>query len=91
MLMQNAAGNFEAYRYEASIHGFSGTAMGTMGPPWVVDGIAADPPIGAGTSASQLVQAMAGFTDSSGAGDSLKTAPLSADTSHRTFLTTPHA
>jgi hypothetical protein len=32
---------------------------------------------------------MAGFTDSSGAGDSLNTAPLGADTSQQTLLTTP--
>jgi hypothetical protein len=34
--------------------------------------------------------AMAGF-GGSGAADTLNTAPLSADTSQQTFLTTPHA
>jgi hypothetical protein len=38
---------------------------------------------------SQLVQAMAGFGGSSGAGDSLNTAPLGADTSQQLLLTTP--
>jgi len=55
---------------------------------------AVDPPIGStgdSSQAAQLAQAMAGFTGSSGAGESLNTAPLSADTSQQTFLTTPHA
>jgi len=39
-------------------------------------------------STSQLVQAMAGF-DGSGAGESLNTAPLSADTSQQPLLTPP--
>jgi hypothetical protein len=42
-------------------------------------------------STSQLVQAMAGFGGSSGAGGSLNTIPLGADTSQQTFLTAPHA
>jgi hypothetical protein len=37
----------------------------------------------------QLVQAMAAFGGGSGAADSLNAAPLSADTSQQTFLTTP--
>jgi len=32
---------------------------------------------------------MAGFGGGSGAGESLNTAPLSADTAQQTFLTTP--
>jgi len=40
-------------------------------------------------SDDQLVQAMAGF--SGGAADSSATAPLNADTSQQTLLTTPHA
>jgi hypothetical protein len=39
-------------------------------------------------STSQLVQAMAGF-GGSGAGENLNTAPLSADTSKQSLLTTP--
>jgi hypothetical protein len=38
---------------------------------------------------AQLVQAMAGFGGGSGAGESVNTVPLSADTSQQTFLTTP--
>jgi hypothetical protein len=37
----------------------------------------------------QLVQAMAGFGGGSGATDNLNAAPLNADTSQQTFLTTP--
>jgi hypothetical protein len=40
-------------------------------------------------SASQLVQAMAGFVGGSGAADTLNTAPLGADTSQQTLLTAP--
>jgi hypothetical protein len=43
------------------------------------------------SQASQLVQAMAGFGGSSGAADGLNAAPLGADTSQQTLLTTPHA
>jgi VCBS repeat-containing protein len=43
-----------------------------------------------GGAADQLVQAMAGFGSGSGTGESLNTAPLGADTSQQTFLTTPH-
>src|SRR5262245_23781593 len=95
MLMQDAAGNFEVYQYNASLNAFVGNSMGAVGAPWVVDGIAADPPTGAtgslDGSTSQLVQAMAGFGGGSGAGDGLNDAPLGADTSQQTFLTTPHA
>jgi hypothetical protein len=57
---------------------------------------AADPPTGAIGSAddqpasnAQLVQAMAGFDGGSAAGEGLNAAPLSADTSQQTLLTTP--
>ena len=60
---------------------------------WQLGGFAANSPTGAAgnsdTSNSQLVQAMAGF--GGGAADTSATAPLSADTSQQTFLTTPHA
>jgi hypothetical protein len=93
MLMQDAAGNFEVYQYNAGLNAFVGNSMGAVGAPWVVDGIAADPPTGAtgnlDGSTSQLMQAMAGI--GGGSGESLNAAPLSADTSQQTFLTTPHA
>jgi hypothetical protein len=68
-----------------------GPPVGTIGLDWQVSGFAAVPPAGAmgssDNSTAQLVQAMAGF--GGGAGDSLNAAPLSADTSQQTFLTTP--
>jgi hypothetical protein len=69
--------------------------QGAVGLNWNVVGTAADPPTTSNASldnsnqVAQLMQAMAGFTGSSGAGDSLNTAPLSADTSQQTLLTTP--
>jgi hypothetical protein len=92
MLMQDAAGNFEVYQYNASLNAFVGNAIGTVGAPWVVDGIAADPPTAStgssDSSTAQLVQAMAGFGGGS-AGESVNTAPLGADTSQQSLLTTP--
>jgi len=73
----------------------SAFSMGAVGLNWNVVGTAADPPTTSSASidnsnqVAQLVQAMAGFTRSSGAGDSLNTAPLSADISQETLLTTP--
>jgi hypothetical protein len=67
-------------------------SLGGVGLDWRLGGFAADPPTGSMDSAgstSELVQAMAGFGGSSGAGESLNTAPLNADTSQQTFLTTP--
>jgi len=65
--------------------------MGAVGAPWVLDGIAANPPSSAGTSNAQLVQAMAGFGGPTDAAANLSQVPLGAETSHITFLTTPHA
>ena len=94
MLMQDAAGDFEVYQYNASLNAFSGTSMGAVGAPWVVDGIAADPPGGSsaavGASTAQLVQAMA----SMGGGAAVSTAAnptIDADPSQPTLLSTPHA
>src|SRR5262249_54996561 len=67
--------------------GFAPTAsngfIGNSGGP-----LASGPQPSAGSTA-QLVQAMAGFGGGSGAGESLNTAPLSADTSQQPLLTTP--
>jgi hypothetical protein len=89
MLMQDAAGNFEVHQYNASLSAFVGNPMGAVGAPWVVDGIAADPASGAGTSTAQLVQAMAGFGGSSSAADGVDAGLVSSDTSQQSFLTTP--
>jgi hypothetical protein len=85
-------GEFEVYdvsnnRITAAV------SLGQVGLEWQLGGFAADPPtgsMGSSGSISQLVQAMAGFGGSSGAAIS-NTAPLGADTSQQTFLTTPHA
>jgi len=82
-------GAFQVYNI-ASNQLTGSASLGAVGLDWQLGGFAADPPtasMGSG-STSQLVQAMAGF-DGSGAGESLNTAPLSADTSQQTFLTAP--
>ena len=65
-------------------------ALGSVGLDWLVGGFAADPAtgaIGSSGSASQLVQAMAGFGGS--AADNSNTAPFGAETSQQPLLTTP--
>src|SRR5262245_7477675 len=68
-------------------------SLGAAGLDWQLGGFAVDPPTGAmgssDGSTAQLVQAMAGF--GGGAADTSNTAPIGADTSQQTFLTTPHA
>jgi hypothetical protein len=72
-------------------------SLGTVGLDWQLGGFAANPPTGSMASSddqpasnARLVQAMAGFSGGSGAGESLNAAPVGADTSQQTFLTTPH-
>ena len=70
--------------------GFLGNAMGAVGAPWVVDGIVANPPSGAGASASQLVQAMAGFGGGSGGLlESFDAAGLGSEASQQPLLIPP--
>ena len=90
-------GAFEAYDI-ANNQITGAAALGSVGLDWQLGGFAADPPTGAIGSAddqpasnTQLVQAMAGFDGGSAAGEGLNAAPLSADMSQQTFLTTPHA
>jgi hypothetical protein len=63
-----------------------------LGAPWIVYGIADDPQSASmgssDSSTAQLVQAMAGFGSDSATAP-LNTAPLGADTSQQSFLTTP--
>jgi hypothetical protein len=80
--------------YNIANNQLTGSAsLGQVGLDWQLGGFAADPPTGATGSSdgstSQLVQAMAGFDGGSAAGESLNAAPLSADTSQQTLLTTP--
>jgi hypothetical protein len=84
-------GAFEVYNINNNQ--ITGAALlGTVGLDWQLGGFAADRPTGSGAFADgsndQLVQAMAGF-GSSLAAESLNTAPLGADTSQPTLLTTP--
>ena len=81
-------GAFEVY--DIANDQLTGAApLGSVGLDWQLGGFAVDPPSD-DASTSQLVQAMAGFGGGSGAAIS-NTAPLGADTSQQTFLTTPHA
>jgi hypothetical protein len=79
--------------YNIANNQLTGSAsLGAVGMDWQLGGFAADPPSGSSGDSSQsaqLTQAMAGFTGSSGAAESLNTAPLGADTSQQTLLTTP--
>jgi hypothetical protein len=80
--------------YNIANNQLTGSApLGTVGLDWQLGGFAVSTPTGSMASSdgstSQLVQAMAGFDGSSGAGESLNTAPLGADISQQTFLATP--
>jgi len=69
--------------------------LGAVGTEWQLGGFAPSSPTdmtgSSDGSNAQLVQAIAGLSGGSGAGESLNTAPLGADTAQQTFLTTPHA
>jgi ELWxxDGT repeat protein len=70
----------------ASLNGLNPSDLTVLGAPdFALKGSSA----GQLGSTSQLVQAMAGFDGGSGAGESLNTAPLGADTSQQTLLTIP--
>ncbi|HYY13946.1 MAG TPA: hypothetical protein VE758_05890 [Chthoniobacterales bacterium] len=96
MMMRNTSfpqtGVFQVYDISndqiTDAHSRSSARIGRLGvsPPIL-------PPVswgGSDGSASQLVQAMAGF-DGSGAAGGLSAGVVNADTSQQTFLTTPHA
>jgi hypothetical protein len=74
--------------YNIANNQLTGSAsLGAVGLDWQLSGFAADPPSGStgdSSQAAQLTQAMAGFTGSSGAGESLNTATLGADMSQQT-------
>jgi len=79
-------GAFEVY--DIANNQLTGAAgLGQVGLDWQMGGFAADPPTDNSGDVGQLVQAMAGF--GGGAADTSVIAPLSADTSQQTFLTTP--
>jgi hypothetical protein len=84
-------GAFEVY--DIANNQITGAAsLGAVGTDWQLGGFAADPPtasMGSSGSASQLVQAMAGFGGGSGAAETMKTALVSAETSQQPLLATP--
>jgi uncharacterized repeat protein (TIGR01451 family) len=92
LILRNVnTGAFEAYNI-ANNQITGAASLGQVGLEWQVGGFAVDPAaasMGSSGSTSQLVEAMAGFGGTSGAGESLNTAPLNADTSQQTLLTTP--
>jgi hypothetical protein len=92
VLRNDNTGQFQVYNI--ADNQITGSApLGTVGTEWQLGGFAPSSPTGSkGTSdgsTSQLVQAMAGFGGDSGAGESLNTAPVSAETSQQPLLTTP--
>ena len=90
MLMQDAAGDFEVYKYNSSEGAFDGSSMGAVGSPWVLDGIADPPGSAAPASNAQLIQAMASM---SGGGSASTGASPSGGVSEPTLptLLTPTA
>jgi hypothetical protein len=94
MVLRNInTGAFEVYNI--ANNQITGAALlGMVGLDWQLGGFAADLPtasmVSSSGSTSQLVQAMAGFTGSGGAGESLNAAALAAvDMSQQSLLTTP--
>jgi hypothetical protein len=85
------SGAFEVY--DIANNQLTGAApLGAVGLDWQMGGFAADPPtasMGDSSQTAQLVQTMAAFGGGSGAAESLNAAPLGADPSQQTLLTTP--
>jgi uncharacterized repeat protein (TIGR01451 family) len=96
MILRNVnTGQFEVYDI-VNNQITSANSLGAVGVDWQLGGFAGVSSTGSSasmgssdTSTSQLVQAMAGFGGGGGAADELNTAPLSADTTQETLLTTP--
>jgi hypothetical protein len=91
VLRNKNTGAFEVYDI-ANNQLTAAAPLGAVGLDWQPGGFAVDPPSGSAGDSSQvgqLVQAMASFDGGSGAGESLNTAPLGADTSQQALLTAP--
>jgi hypothetical protein len=93
LILRNVnTGEFEVYNI-ANNQIIGAASLGQVGLEWQLGGFAADPPSGSmgssDGSTSQLVQAMAGFGDGSGAADGLNAGVVNAGTSEQPFLTTP--
>ena len=89
-ILETHRGFFEVYGI-ANNQLTTPTMLGQVGSDWTVGGFAPLSAMASMGSNSQLVQAMASFGGGSGAADGLNAAPISADTSQQTLLTTPHA
>jgi len=93
LILRNVnSGAFEVY--DIANNQLTGAAsLGQVGLDWQLGGVAADAPTASGAFADmsndQLVQAMAGFGGSSGAGDGSNAGFANADTSQQTLLTAP--
>jgi hypothetical protein len=92
VLRNDNTGQFQVYNI-ADNQIIGSAPLGTVGTEWQLGGFAPSSPTGATGSSdgstSRFVQAMAGFGDGSGAGESLNTAPLNAETLQQPLLTTP--
>jgi hypothetical protein len=92
VLRNKNTGAFEVYDIAGNTL-VGAASLGTVGLDWELGGFAVDPPSISSTftdmSSDQLVQAMAGFGGGSGAAGGVEPAPLGADTSQQSFLTTP--
>jgi hypothetical protein len=90
LVLQDTTGNLWFYDIQKDAIVNSGRLLqaSSVGQPFT-EAFGADRTSTPSTAVSQLGQAMASFGASSGAADGLNTAPLSADTSQQTFLTTP--
>jgi hypothetical protein len=90
LVLQDTTGNLWFYDIQKDAIVNSGRLLqaSSVGQPFT-EAFGADLISTASTGVSQLAQAMASFGDSSSAADGLNTAPLSADSSQQTFLTTP--
>jgi hypothetical protein len=87
ILRNKNTGQFEVYDIAGNAL-VRAASLGAVGLDWQLGGFAVDPPTD-DASAGQLVQAMAGFGESSSAADGLNAGLGNADASHQTFLTTP--
>jgi hypothetical protein len=82
------SGAFEVYDIAGNTL-VGAASLGAVGLDWQLGGFAVDPPTDNSADVGPLVQAMAGFGGD--AADSTNAAPIGAETSQQTFLTTPHA
>jgi hypothetical protein len=88
LVLRNAnSGVFEAYDIAGNTL-VGAASLGQVGVDWQLGGFAVDPPTN-DPSVGQLVQAMGSFDGGGGAGESLHTASLGADTSQQSLLTPP--